>query len=213
MYSPPLARRLASAQRQRIAPLLCERIALRGLCRAVGVSLTGLCHCMVAGVAAWPEACQAQPPAQPPAGLGARLAAAAEERGRVGQKKAHTHWIWIAMDAKTRPIITFHGGERRRDSGQELWAPLPVISRDHATCHTDHSAGDQGVIPAAPPRTMTKHARKTQHIERFNTTLRQGVSRLGRETLSCSTPLAHHLGASKDFLCHSNVAQAGALPV
>ena len=36
----PLDRRIPSEQRQRIEQLLCERISLRGICRAVGVSLT-----------------------------------------------------------------------------------------------------------------------------------------------------------------------------
>ena len=42
-----LNRRIASEQRQRIEQLLCERIALRGICRTVGVSLTWLLHLMV----------------------------------------------------------------------------------------------------------------------------------------------------------------------
>src|SRR5437867_4227719 len=39
-----LDRGIASEQRRRIEQLLCERISLRGLCRAVGVSLTWLLH-------------------------------------------------------------------------------------------------------------------------------------------------------------------------
>jgi IS1 family transposase len=53
-------------------------------------------------------------------------------------------------------------------------------------------------------------ARTTNHIERFNNTLRQPVSRLVRETLSFSKKLAHHIGAIKYFLCHYNLARAAA---
>ena len=60
---------------------------------------------------------------------------------------------------------------------------------------------------------MTKKARKTNHIERFNHTLRQRVSRLVRETLSFSKKLANHIGAIKYFICHYNLEKAGALPV
>jgi IS1 family transposase len=60
---------------------------------------------------------------------------------------------------------------------------------------------------------MTKHARKTNHIERFNNTLRQRLSRLVRETLSCSKKLAHHIGAIKYFICHDNLTRAPALSV
>jgi IS1 transposase len=44
-------------------------------------------------------------------------------------------------------------------------------------------------------------ARKTNHVERFNYTLRQRVSRLVRATLSFSKKLAHHIGAIKYFIC------------
>ncbi len=43
----PLDRRIPPEQRRRIEQLLCERISLRGICRAVGVSLTWLLHFLV----------------------------------------------------------------------------------------------------------------------------------------------------------------------
>jgi insertion element IS1 protein InsB len=54
-----------------------------------------------------------------------------------------------------------------------------------------------GVIPAAQQKAISKLARKTNHIERFNNTLRQRVSRLVRETLSFSKKLANHIDAIK----------------
>ena len=65
--------------------------------------------------------------------------------------------------------------------------------REQATFHTDQYAVYKGVIPAEQHRAITKQARKTNHIERFNNTLRQRVSRLVRETLSFSKKLAHHI--------------------
>jgi len=59
---------------------------------------------------------------------------------------------------------------------------------------------------------MTKQARKTNHIERFNNTLRQRVSRLVRETLSFSKTLANHIGAIKYFICHYNLTRRVAFP-
>jgi insertion element IS1 protein InsB len=66
---------------------------------------------------------------------------------------------------------------------------------------------------ATVPRSSGPRFRKTNHIERFNNTLRQRVSRLVRETLSFSKKLAHHIGAIKFFICHHNLAKASALPV
>ena len=53
-------------------------------------------------------------------------------------------------------------------------------------------------------------ARKTNHIKRFNNTLRQRVSRLVRETLSFAKKLANHIGAIKLFICHYNLTRTAA---
>jgi hypothetical protein len=52
----PLDRRMASEQRLRIEQLGRERIALRGICRAVGVRLTWLLHCRVECLTTCPDA-------------------------------------------------------------------------------------------------------------------------------------------------------------
>jgi IS1 family transposase len=66
------------------------------------------------------------------------------------------------------------------------------------------------VIPAAQHYPIGKLARKTNHIERFNNTLRQRVSRLVRSALSFSKKLANHIGAIKYFICHYNLTKATA---
>ena len=129
------------------------------------------------------------------------------------QKKANKQWGWMAMDATTRQIIALHVGDRRGDSGKELWANIPLVYREQATFHTDQYAVYKGVIPPRQHRAITKYARKTNPIERFNNTLRQRVSRLVRETLSFSKKLVNHIGAIKYFICHYNLTRRGALPV
>jgi hypothetical protein len=68
----------------------------------------------------------------------------------------------------------------------------------------------EGVIPAAQHRAISKLARQTNHVERFNNTLRQRVSRLVREALSFSKKLVNHIGAIKMFICHYNLTRAAA---
>jgi insertion element IS1 protein InsB len=68
----------------------------------------------------------------------------------------------------------------------------------------------EGVIPAAQRQTISKLARTTNHLERFNNTLRQRVSRLVREALSFSKKLANHIGAIKLCICHDNRTRAAA---
>ena len=69
----------------------------------------------------------------------------------------------------------------------------------------------EGVIPATPHRAISQLARQTNHMERFNHTLRQRISRLVREALSFSKKFANHIGAIKLFIGHDNLAKAPAL--
>src|SRR6266511_2156593 len=103
-----------------------------------------------------------------------------------------------------------HVGDRSRRSAKRLWAKIPEAYRQHATFYTDQYIVYQGVIAAAQHRAISKLARKTNHIERFNNTLRQHVSRLVCEALSFSKKLAHHIGAIKLFICHYNLTRAAA---
>jgi insertion element IS1 protein InsB len=204
---------MASEQRLLIEHLLCERISLRGLCRAVGGSLTWLLHFMVERFAACPDHLHVQLPVGPTAIVLRQLEAESDEMWSFVQKKADKQRIWIAMDATTRQIVAFHVGDSSRNSATELWAKIPSVYRDQAMFHTDHYEAYTGVIPAQQHRAITKQARKTNHIERFNNTLRQRVSRLVRDTLSFSKKLANHIDAIKFFICHYNLARVAALPV
>jgi insertion element IS1 protein InsB len=84
------------------------------------------------------------------------------------------------------------------------------VYRQQATFCTDQYVVYEGVIPAAQHQAISKLARKTNHIERFNNTLRQRVSRLVREALSCSKKLGNHIDAIKLFICHDNLTRAAA---
>jgi insertion element IS1 protein InsB len=204
---------IADEQRTLVEHLLRERISLRGICRAVGVSLTWLLHFMVERFAACPEHLHVPLPVSPTDVVIRQLDAEADELWSFVGKRANKPWGWIAMDAKTRQVIAFHVGDRRRESAKQLWAKIPWVYREQATFHTDQDDAYSGVIPAARHKAITKHARKTHHIERFNNTLRQRLSRLVRETLSFSKKLANHIGAIRYFICHYNLTRAAALPV
>jgi insertion element IS1 protein InsB len=207
-------RGLGSEQRTLIEHLLRERISRRGIGRAVGVRLTWLLHFMVERFAACPDDLHVRVPRPPPDVVMRRLEAEAEELWSCVQHTANRQWIWMAMDAQTRQVIAFPGGERRRDSATARWAKIPRVYREQATFHTAQYDAYTGVIPAERHQAITKKARKTHHSDRFNNTLRQRVSRLVRETLSFSKKLAHHIGAIKYFVCHYHLMRvAAALPV
>ena len=112
-----------------------------------------------------------------------RLEVEADEISSFVQTKAHKQWIWIAMDATTRQVIVFHVGDRSHTSAKRLWAKMSEAYRQHATCYPDQYVVYERVIPTAQHRAISKLARKTHHVERFNNTLRQRVSRLVREAV------------------------------
>jgi insertion element IS1 protein InsB len=142
-----------------------------------------------------------------------RLEAEADEMWSFVRKRAYKQWLWIAMDATTRQVMAFHVGDRSRESGAQLWAKVPEVYQRQAVFPTDLYEVYKGVIPPERHNPITRKARQTNHVERFNNTLRQRVSRLVREALSFSKKLAHHIGAITYSICHYNLTRMAALPV
>ena len=204
---------ISDDKRGLIERLRVERISLRGICRAVGVTLKWLLGFLVHCCEALPDHLHVQPVSCTRDVLIQRLEVEADELASFVQKKANKQWVWIAMDAKTRQIIAFHVGDRSHTSAEHLWAKIPQAYRQHATFYTDQYVVYAKVIPAAQHKAISKLARKTNHIERFNNTLRQRLARLVRATLSFSKKVENHIGAIKFFICHYNLEKAGALPV
>jgi insertion element IS1 protein InsB len=191
--------------------LLCEKISLHGICRVVGVSIRWLMDFVSACFLALPNHLYRQPATSSRAVIIQRLDVEADEMCSVVERKANKQWRWLAMDTTTRQVIAFHVGDRSRKSTEQLWANIPAAYREQATFYTDQYEAYTGVIPAAQHKAITKKARKTNHIERFNNTLRQRVSRLVHATLAFSKKLENHIGAIRYFICHYNLTRAAAL--
>ena len=203
---------ITEEQRTLIARLLLERISLRGICRAVGVGLQWLLRFMVARFQAAPEHLYVESPSSTPAVIVQQLEAEVDELWSFVGKKANRQWVWVAMDATTHQVIAFHVGDRSGQSAQALWEKIPAVYQERALFYTDHYAVYSGVIPSAQHRPISKLARTTNHVERFNCTLRQRVSRLVRATLSFSKNLSNHIGAIRYFICDYNLTKCAALP-
>jgi IS1 family transposase len=199
-------------QRALVERVLLERISLRGICRAVGVGLQWLLQFMVTRFQRAPEHLYAEAPSGTPTGIVQRLEAELDELWSFVGKKANRQWVWIAMDAATRQVLAFHVGDRSGQSAQALWEKIPAVYQKHAVFYTDHYAAYAGVIPFTQHRAISKLARKTNHVERFNCPLRQRVSRLVRASLSFSKKLSNHMGAIKYFICDYNLTKCAALP-
>ena len=189
---------------------ICTNCTLTPICRAAGVGLKWLLEFIVTQFEALPDHLNVVPITSTADVVIQRLEVEADKMASFVQKKANKQWMWLAMEAKSRQIIGFHVGDRSRKSARKLWANIPKAYRQQATFYTDQYVVYVGVIPATQHQPIGKLSRKTNHIERFNNTLRQRVSRLVRSALSCSKTLTNHIGAIKYFICHYNLLKAKA---
>lgn len=95
-------------------------------------------------------------------------------------------------------------GTRSRKGALKLWESLPPVYRQCAVCYTDFWDAYEKVIPNKRHKAVGKETGKTNHIERFNNTLRQRISRLVRRSLSFSKKLSNHIGAIWYFIHYYN---------
>lgn len=182
--------------------LLKERLSLRGICRAMKVSMDGLLTFIAQESEHVPEDMNVRIPDEPEASLEVDLLPVeGDELWRCVGKKANTQGIWLAQDRQSRQIIGMHGGAHGATGARGLWAALPQDDKDHGLFYPDQWDADGSVMPPTQHRSCPKGTGKTNHIERFNNTLRQRVSRLVRKALSFSKTLKNHLGAIKYFIC------------
>ncbi len=84
-----------------------------------------------------------------------------------------------------------------------LWQTIPAVFKQ-GICFTDFWDAYQAVIPAEQHEAVGKETGLTNHVERFNNTLRQRLARFVRKTLSFSKSDEMHLGCLHLFLhCYS----------
>ena len=119
-------------------------------------------------------------------------------------KKEQKQWVWLALDRDTGQIVGVHVGDRGEDGARGLWKSLSPVYRQCAVCYTDFWEAYAKVFPAKRHRPVGKESGQTNHIERFNNTLRQRCSRLVRKALSFSKKIENHIGAIWYFVHHYN---------
>jgi IS1 family transposase len=122
------------------------------------------------------------------------------------KKKIAKQWVWLAMDRDTREIVGLHIGSRNKAGARALWASLPPVYRQCAVCYTDFWQAYAVALPSRRHKAVGKQTGQTNHIERFNNTLRQRCARLVRKTLSFSKKLENHIGAILFFVHHYNAS-------
>ncbi len=108
----------------------------------------------------------------------------------VGHKKNRV-WLWFVQCKRTRQIIAWMPGERDIVTARDVWAKVPKDYKE-CLCFAD---GLEAYSHAIPPEQLHQQTKKqhTNHLERFNATLRGRVGRLVRKTLSFSKSHFFHI--------------------
>lgn len=190
--------RVTDAEKDLIDRLLLEKIPLAGIARVVGVSESWLQGYVNQKLRSQPRRVKVAVKTDP------RLTLECDEAWSFVGSHDNKQWIWLALDRNTHEIVGVHVGDRSAAGAQALWDSLPEVYQRSAVCHTDFWEAYRAIFPEARHRPSGKDSGQTSHIERFNNTLRQRVSRLVRQTLSFSKSLENHIGAIWYFIHHYN---------
>ena len=98
-------------------------------------------------------------------------------------------------------------GGRSEETCRKLWKAIAWRYRN-ATCYTDFWAAYEAVIPSEQHEAVGKESGLTNHVERWNNTLRQRLGRFVRKTLSFSKSWEMHWASLSLFIHHYNRERA-----
>ncbi len=114
-------------------------------------------------------------------------------------------WLWTALCRGTHQIVAFVTGDHSQETCVKLWEMIPL---EYRQCHTfsDFWQAYAAVFPEETHRSVGKETGETNHMERWNNTLRQRLSRFVRETLSFSKKFWWHDKVTHWFIVTYNLA-------
>jgi IS1 family transposase/transposase-like protein len=119
------------------------------------------------------------------------------------QKKSNDQWLWAVISRTTLKIVAFYIGNRSQASCQALWDLVPERLKGGRT-FSDRWAAYEAVIKSGCHESVYKDSGQTNHIERWNNTIRQHLGRYTRKTLSFSKNITMHNIVTRLFIIHYN---------
>lgn len=122
----------------------------------------------------------------------------------VGHRRLGVIWLWLALCRRTRQIVAYALGPRDDATARLLWSRIPPAYRQ-SLFYTDHLESYHNVLPAGQHQARYPKRGLTNHVERFNNTLRQRLGRFVRRTLSFSKSLQMHESVIQLFLHQYNL--------
>ena len=117
--------------------------------------------------------------------------------------RARTVWLWLALCRRTRQIVAYHLGPRDHAACTDLRAKLPPGYHD-CRSFSDLWSSYAAVFDPDLHRSGPKQNGDTNHVERFNATLRNRLGRLTRKSLSFSKSFDGHQATIHAFLLAYN---------
>jgi IS1 family transposase len=126
-------------------------------------------------------------------------------------RRKNKRWVWLALCRRTRQIVAYAIGDRSERTCRLLWERIPLALR-RALVFTDFWEAYQKVVPVGQHIACGKGSGQTNHIERWNNTLRQRLGRFVRKTLSFSKLDSMHEMCLLLYLHHYNTQMARGAP-
>jgi insertion element IS1 protein InsB len=120
-------------------------------------------------------------------------------------RKERKRWVWLALCRSTRQVVAYFIGDRSEASCRRLWERVPETYRG-GYFYSDFWKAYREVIPEERHEAVGKESGQTAHIERWNNTLRQRLSRLVRQSLSFSKSDRMHEICLRLFLHRYNLS-------
>ena len=187
-----------------VAALLRERISLRGIARAMTVSITWLMDFAVQQWKSTPE--DLGVPWEmleliDPKELQLVRLQADEMWSFVGCKTTR-QWIWVIYWPELKQVLAYHMGGRGKQDAWRLWDKLPADWRANCRFETDYWEAYFATL-SCEQHTASKAL--TYFVEGYFSGVRARVSRLVRRGLSFSKKLANHVAAIGYFFWHRNL--------
>jgi IS1 family transposase/transposase-like protein len=178
-----------------------ERGSLRGIQRIFGVARQTVSKWIKKKVQQLPDLKESLKPAQPDDVL------ELDELWSFVRIKSNKRWLWIALCRRSRQVVSFVIGNRSKKTCQRLWNKIP---EQYQSClsFSDYWEAYEKVFSEQTHQSVGKESGETAHVERWNNTLRQRISRYVRKTLSFSKSETWHHMVTKLFVFNYNLSKS-----
>ena len=193
--------RYSEERKEEIIRAYQERSSLRGIERIFGVARQTVAKWIKEKVKGLPDLKESLKPAKPDDVL------ELDELWSFVFIKTNKQWVWIALCRRTRQVVAFVIGDRSARTCQRLWNKIPD---EYKSCisFSDFWEAYRKVFPEKSHTCVGKESGETAHVERWNNTLRQRISRFVRKTLSFSKKEVWHNMVTKLFVYNYNISVA-----